>query len=112
MTAPALLTSQRKIFTKLFPWLARFGLAPSGALAIRSAAGRVELEGGGPGVARVGDLVVRLYLDSASGILYASASPAAPYTWTPVASGILPPTPTDAGTSIRVTTGSAKVTCG
>ena len=45
----------RTITLKLFPWLARIGLAPSGALQIKSAAGRTEIEGGGPAALRVGD---------------------------------------------------------
>lgn len=112
MSAQSLLASQRKIVARQFSWLDRIGLAASGALGIRSAAGRIEIEGGGPAVARVGDLVVRLYWDSLASMLYVSTSSAAPYSWSPVASGIIPPTPADAGTKAAIVEGSARVTCG
>lgn len=104
----------RSVVLALFPWMGRVGLAASKALRIASAVGRTELEGGGPAVGRVGDLVVRLCRDSMGG-LHVSTDDAPPYTWTPVASAAIPaspPAPTDAGTRIALVQGSKKVTCG
>ena len=112
---PDLLSHFAEIVTGKFPWLARCGLAVSGALQLRSAAGRTEIEGGGPAVGRVGDLVIRLAHDAA-GQLYASTDEDAPRTWTPVAAGSTPvtlvPLSADAGTRLAITTGSKAVTCG
>jgi hypothetical protein len=79
---------------------------------VKSSNALIEIEGGTKGVARLDDFVARFYRDSLSGIVYVSLSPSAPYVWTPIASGIIPPTPTDAGTAIVVSEGSKKVTCG
>lgn len=48
--------SLRSIILELFPWMARFGLTAGKDLAIKSASGKVEVEGPGPAVHRVGDL--------------------------------------------------------
>lgn len=98
-----------------FPWLAHVTTASDGGLSLRAAAAKLLHIGGDaldPAAARVGDFVVRLYRDSNLGVLWASASPSAPYVWAPVASGIIPPTVADAGTAVRIVTGSQKVTCG
>lgn len=105
----------RVIVLKLFPWMARFVLSPSGALAIKSAAARIELEGGGPAVGRVGDSCGYLYAQTLSGVLVAvyysaTAPPAA--LWAPVVMSTAPPTALTAGTPIAIQTGSSKVTCG
>lgn len=91
------------------PYLVRFGnLATSSQTVI--AASAVALAGtSGVALARVGDFVVRLFMDTLSATLYASTSTGAPYAWTPVATGVIPPTVADAGTAINITTGSAKV---
>ena len=55
---PAILSWWREVVVGLFPFLARFRTRPAiegGALEIKSAAGRVELEGGVLSVLRVGD---------------------------------------------------------
>ncbi|HSN15621.1 MAG TPA: hypothetical protein VLT61_13395, partial [Anaeromyxobacteraceae bacterium] len=44
-TRPSVRTAVRNIVTDLFPWVQRIGIAASGALAIRSQAGRTEIEG-------------------------------------------------------------------
>lgn len=99
------------IILGLFPFLARFRVASSGALEVKSATSRTELEGGGAAVARVGDMSGRLYRDATSGALYYSPSATADYVI--VASAAGPPvngaTP---GTAIVVATGSAKVSSG
>lgn len=106
------LRSIAEIVTGLFPWLARIGLGASGALEVRAASGRVELEGGGPAVSRVGDFIVRLAQDSLTGVLYVSTDDTAPRTWAPVASVVGVPLAATAGTRLAITTGSEKVTCG
>lgn len=45
----------RRIVLKLFPWMSRFSLTPSGVLAIKSFISRIEIEGPGPAASRVGD---------------------------------------------------------
>lgn len=116
----------RVIVLKLFPWIARVGIAPSGALGIKSAVGRIELEGGGPAVARVGDAIEGGWLLFDPGIptttppnlYYSSTSAQGPFA--PVAQVLVPGTPPPAGlyppggTHIigDITSGSAKVTCG
>ncbi len=106
----------RTVVEALFPWLVRCGPTEgTGRLKIKSDGAGVDIEGGGPAVARVGDLVVRLSYDGAGGALYYSTSTAAPYVWLPVPSGsvpgVFPPDPTDPGVAVTITTGSARVTC-
>lgn len=119
MTTP--LGDLRATIVGLFDWLAHVKLAPAGkGLVFRTADALLHLEddGAGPKVARVSDDetigtgVLRLYRDTISGTLYGSTSLAAPYGWTPIATGIIPPTPADAGTAFTVATGSTRVTCG
>lgn len=112
----------KRIVLKAFPWLARIRLAPSGALQIKSAAGRIELEGGGPQVLRVGD-VGRLVFDpgvpmtTAPGLYY---SPDASSAFTPVAmvppgstmGGTTPSLPGNTPSTTLAPKGSKKVTCG
>lgn len=89
------------------PFLVRFGAGAS--------ATQVGLAGGGPGLARVGDFVCRLYFEyaGASSKLWISFSASAPYAWTAVAGvAVTPPTPTDAGTPVTITTGSTIVGSG
>jgi hypothetical protein len=114
-SSPSPLRHIRSTVIALFPWLARCGLSPTKALQLRSAVGRTELEGGGPAVGRVGDLVVRLAHDAA-GLLYVSTDDVAPYSWAPIAAGTTPatlaPNGTDAGTRCAIVVGSSKVLCG
>lgn len=110
MSAPALLKSQRKIITKLFPWLARIGTnLATGALGIRSAAGRTEIEGGGPAVARVGDLVMRLC--TSAGTVYVCFDEGG-LVWTALPNIPAPPGPGYSGLRVGISAGSGKVTCG
>ncbi len=110
-TAPTPLKSLRSIILGLFPWLARCGLAPSGALALRGVAGRTELEGGGRAAAGKGHAVVRLSYDNPPTTLYYSTDLVAPFSWTAVPPAALPgpPLPTDAGVLVRILEGSGKV---
>lgn len=103
------------ITLKCFPWLARIGLAASGALKIASAAGRTEIEGGGPAAARVGDSVGYLYAQTSAGTLlaiYYSPTPPPAGAWVPVVTAPVPPSPTTNGTPIAIVTGSGKVKVG
>lgn len=113
-TFPGPLEHWRAITAQLFPWTAGIRLsAISGGLRVLAAATKaLHLQGdaGDPAAARVGDLVVRLYRDGNSGILWASTSTAPPYAWAPVAFGVVPPTIADAGSALVITTGSQKVT--
>lgn len=105
----------RRIVIKAFPWLARIGLAPSGALQIKSAAGRVEIEGAGPAAARVGDSVGYLYVQTSGGTplaIYYSPTPPPAGAWVPIVTAPFPPTPTTNGTPIAIVTGSGKVKVG
>lgn len=112
--------SIRKVILDLFPWLARVGLTPAGALKIRSAAGRTELEGGGPAAARVGDVAGFEFLEVTTGggnvvavALYRSAANGAASKWSLVATGASPPVDgATVGTPITITTGSGKVQIG
>lgn len=111
MSAPAALDSWRAIVTSLFPFLARVGVSTSGALAIKSAAGRTEVEGGTYPVALATvSMSGRLYWDSIASVLYYSPDATAAYV--PIATGIIPPLPATPGTSIVVATGSEKVKSG
>lgn len=112
MSAPTPRESIAEIIRRRFPWLARVGIGASGALEVRAASGRIELEGGGAAVGRVGDLVVRLVQDSLTGVLYVSTDDAAPRTWAPVASVVGVPLASTAGTRVAIFAGSKKVTCG
>lgn len=103
----------RAVVAKLFPWLAWFTIdAKSNGLAINSESTLVHIGGDStdPAAARKGDFVARFYRDTITSTLYVSLTPESPYTWTPVASGIIAPLPTDAGTPISVSAGSGKVT--
>jgi hypothetical protein len=92
------------------PYLVRFGALATSTQTVL-AASAVALAGtSGAAVARVDDFVARLFQNTATGIVYASTSTGAPYAWSPIASGIIPPTIADAGTAINITTGSGKVT--
>jgi hypothetical protein len=108
----------RRIILKLFPWLARIGVAPSGALQIKSAAARIEIEGGGPQVLRVGD-VAWLILDpgipttTPPALYYSTTSSKGPFT--AIATVAIPGSPPDPLTDVATQiapTGSDKVTCG
>lgn len=115
MSTPPPLTLWADITRKLYPFLVGFRLSTvSGGLRILARATLLHLAGdaGDPFVVRVGDFVVRLYVDTATHLLYASPSPSAPYTWVVVASGVGPPTIATVGTPIGAATGSSKVTCG
>jgi hypothetical protein len=98
--------------------MARFGLAPSGALSIRSAVARIEIEGGGPQVLRVGD-VAWLILDpgiplTTPPVLYYSRTSArGPFTALALVTVPgFPPNPlVDVATQLAPS-GSSKVTCG
>jgi hypothetical protein len=59
--------------------------------------------------ARKGDLAARLFFDTITATLYVSESVGAPYAWTAVATGIIPPTIADAGTAVTIAQGSATV---
>lgn len=72
----------------------------------------INIGAGAKGAARIDDFVVRLYWHSVGMAPYYSTSTGAPYTWLPVASGIIPPTAADAGTAINITAGSVKVVVG
>lgn len=108
LNAPPARASLRRIILDTWPWLARVGVVASGALGIRSAAGRTELEGGGAAVLRVGD-GGRLAFDPTVPTLYYSSSPTALYVAVAVTTG--PPAPTFPGTPVAPT-GSSRVTCG
>lgn len=118
MTADATdpLSLLRSIVLGQFPWLALVRKATDGGLSFKVAANLLHLAGDAldPAAARVGDLVVRLYLYTPSmlpPVLYASRSVASPYTWTAVlTSSVLPPTITEPGTELRIVEGSGKVT--
>lgn len=106
------------IILKIFPWLARIGLAQSGALAIKSAAGRTELEGGGAAVLRVGD-VAWLILDpgipttTPPVLYYSTVSKNGPFL--PIALVTVPGAPPNPAVDVATQiagTGSKKVTCG
>jgi hypothetical protein len=104
------LDALRQVILSLFPWLSSVRLGTTGGLAVRAAGGLLHLQGdaGDAGVARVGDACGRLYRDSVSGALYYSPSATAAYVV--VASGVGPPLPTTAGTTVTIATGSARVT--
>jgi hypothetical protein len=118
MSQPTRLSFTREIINGLFPWIGRIGLSASKALQVRSPVGRIELEGGGPAVVRVGDFVIRLSFypgvpNSVAPSVWFSASTAAPYTWAPLATcAVTGPLTTDGGTPINCAVGSTKVTCG
>lgn len=108
------LVSIRDIITGLFPWIKGIFATPAG-LEIRSTVSRVRVEGGDHPVAlvdgpSVGTGMVRFY--TSLGVLYVSTSTAPPYAWTPVAQGVIPPTPVDAGTAVLVVTASSKLSSG
>lgn len=89
------------------PYLVRFGAL--------SSATAIGLAGGGPAVARVGDLAFRVWCVLGTGgiaTLFISPSTAAPYVWTGVPVGISPPTPTDPGTPVTIAAGSSIVGSG
>lgn len=101
----------------LFPWLAQVTYeAGTRALSISSAVRLLRLVGGGPAVARVGDLAGYLYVVVTAGAVsavYWSAKSGAGSAWHLVASGAAPPVDgVTTGTPIVISTGSAKVTCG
>ncbi len=116
MSTASLAASTRKLVLRLFPWLTRCGIAPSGALALRGAAGRTELEGGGAPLGRVGD--------EASQIQFYPGVPAVtpPSLWISydhgatwaacIATIVTGPPPNTPGSPIRITAGSSRVTCG
>jgi hypothetical protein len=113
MSADSPIDALKNIVLSRFPWLAYVSVAKDGGLSLRAAAAKLlHLQGdaGDPGVVRAGDLVVRLYLDSATPALYASSSASAPYLWILVAAGVGPPDPSNAGTPIGAAVGSSKVT--
>ena len=102
---------------KLFPWMQHVSFAPvTKALVISSANKLIDIIGGGPAVARVGDLAGYLYVVVAAGAVsavYWSAKSGAGSVWHLVAAGASPPVDgVTAGTSIAITTGSERVTCG
>lgn len=113
----------RRIVIKCFPWLARIGVAPSGALQIKSAVGRIEIEGGGPAVLRVGD-VRRLVFDPGEPLLgiapalyYADADggpflPVAVVAPGSTVGGTVPPPPLVTPSTALAPSGSSKVACG
>jgi hypothetical protein len=108
----------RRLIIKALPWLARIGLVPSGALAIKSAAGKIEIEGGGPALLRVGD-VAWLILDpgipttTPPKLYYSTTSPSGPFSAIALVTVPgAPPNPlVDMATQIAPD-GSKKVTCG
>lgn len=106
----------RRICLKVFPWLARFGLDPAtGNLFVRAADTRIDLAGGGPAVARMGDGTGYLYAQLSAGAVVAlwwSATAPPNAAWVPIVSGAIPPTNLTAGTPTSISAGSAKVTCG
>lgn len=120
LTAPPAKASIRTVILTLFPWLARVGLSPTKALQVRSAVGRLELEGGGPAAARVGDVagyeyhhVVVTGGNVTAVAIWRSAQNGAASSWLPVAQGPLPPVNgVTMGTPIAITTGSTKVQIG
>jgi hypothetical protein len=91
----------------------RLELDASATVTVGENASAVELAGGGPAVARVGDTAGRLIWDQVTATLYHSPSQSAPYA--PVApnpSSPLPPVAAAPGTSIALDSGSSKATCG
>src|SRR5262249_15290509 len=106
------------------PWLARIGLAASGALSIKSAAGKTEIEGdaSSPAAARIGDVADcgSLTFAPAPGI----PSPGVVITYTPpvgtptvitllatgLTAAVLPPGPVPLVS--KLTSGSGKVRIG
>ena len=123
-TAPSESQSMKGALLRLFPWLSSVGVdLASGALSVKSAAGRTALEGGGPGVGRVGDSTDGGGYEFYPGIpgttppsLWYTANQApGPYTWTQVVTcPITGPLSTDGGTRVAgvIKTGSKKVTSG
>lgn len=105
----------RSVVEGLFPWVKRIGVTASGALGIRSAASRTELEGGGRPASGKGHFCVRLaFFPGVPGTtppsLWFSNSPTRPYAWTAVAATIITgPIDTAAGTPVTINEGSAKV---
>lgn len=105
--------SMRSVFLELFPWLARFGLSASGALAIKSAAGRTELEGGGSPALASRDIGGRLIWDAMLSTLFYSPSATGAYVAVTVsATPGVPPLPGAVGTTIALGPGSQKVSIG
>lgn len=109
-------TPWRSMFDRQYPWIARIGTAPSGALAIRSAAGRIEMEGGALPAARATDFVVRFAFDPLVPALYysvvASDDVSDNHAWAPVATTVGPPPGGFLGTKIVIVGGSNKVKIG
>lgn len=111
------LTNLRGTIEALFPWV-RGVLLSTRALVITSATKLIELAGGGPGVARVGDEGTQL--------AFYPGTPAPSYTapslwksddrgatWSQVTSTIITgPLPGEQGTPVKIVTGSERVTCG
>jgi len=121
MSAPTLLESVRETVYGLWPWARGIFVRSKddgGALAIRSASGRIEMQCDprqGLPVARKSDLVVRVWSDGIGGLYLSATESGPPYAWvmlpTPTIPGS-PPTSLDAGTPIYISAGSEKVTCG
>lgn len=102
------------------PFVRAYDVTPSdstaidttGTLALGQSASAVELAGGGPAVARVGDSAGRLCLANGAPTLFYSPSPTAPYVAVPAAAVPGAPTPADAGVTVAIATGSPVVTSG
>lgn len=98
----------------LYAWTQRIGVSASGALSVRSAAGRTEIEGG-PGAtllpaARQTDGIGVFYFDTNAVGLWWSPTQAPHASWVQIANGAAPPTLTTPGTVLVITGGSARVT--
>jgi len=121
MSSPTDLSSLKEIILGLFPFLARFRTRPigeGGALEVKSAAGRTEVEGGDAPAARKGDGTGYLYAQLGAGTpppviaLWWSPTPPPNASWTAIAAFAPVPIATTPGTPIIITTGSGKVFLG
>jgi hypothetical protein len=111
MSAIPELSALKEILYGLLPWAARIRVRPQnegGALEVKSAAGRTEIEGGGPAALRVGD-GGRLAFDPTVPTLYYSPDSSSSYVI--VATTIGPPAQDFVGTQVAPT-GSRKVFLG
>lgn len=113
---PATLSLWAEILLLIHPWLSRLGIGASGALEIKSAASRIELEGGGRPASGVGHFVTRLAFfpgvpASSPALIWYSLTPdPGPYTWVPLfVCGPTGPLATDPGSVVTISEGSTKV---
>lgn len=108
---PAFLSHWRGIAEAVFPWIARFTIAPEpkAPLHVRSANGLLYFEGGGRAASGKGHRCGRLAVDSTGALCYHDGGSAATYTAIPTY-GLPGPIPAAfAGTDVVIQEGSARV---